>query len=129
MLNKQVNDPDVAGVGQFVEENFCNLGLGDHPVQALNRAARNDPAFRDVGRQEVTLRDSEPFKFRALTLHQLKVKDASMSIEALRIMHRAISGGGQQRLRQGRPERRADRLCRRCDAARAAAVQARSRRA
>jgi len=26
MLNKQVNDPDVAGVGQFVEENFYNLG-------------------------------------------------------------------------------------------------------
>jgi hypothetical protein len=51
MLNKQVNDPDVAGVGQFVEENFYNLGLGDHPVQALNRAARNDPNFRDEGRK------------------------------------------------------------------------------
>src|SRR5262249_53594778 len=32
MLNKQVNDPDVAGAGQFVEENFYNLGLGDHPL-------------------------------------------------------------------------------------------------
>ncbi len=72
MLNKQVNDPDVAGVGQFVEENFYNLGLGDHPVQALNRAARNDPAFRDVGRQEVTFRDSDALKFRVLTLRQLK---------------------------------------------------------
>lgn len=72
MLNKQVNDPDVAGVGHFVEENFYNLGLGDHPVQALNRAARNDPNFRDVGRQEVTHRDSDAFKFRALTLRQLK---------------------------------------------------------
>lgn len=72
MLNKQVNDPDVAGVGQFVEENFYNLGLGDHPVQALNRAARNDPSFRDVGRQEVTHRDSDAFKFRVLTLRQLK---------------------------------------------------------
>jgi cytochrome c peroxidase len=72
MLNKQVNDPDVAGVGQFVEENFHNLGLGDHPVQALNRAARNDPSFRDVGRQEVTFRDSDAFKFRTLTLRQLK---------------------------------------------------------
>jgi cytochrome c peroxidase len=72
MLNKQVNDPDLAGVGQFVEENFYNLGLGDHPVQALNRAARNDPNFRDVGRQEVTLRDSDAFKFRVLTLRQLK---------------------------------------------------------
>jgi cytochrome c peroxidase len=73
-LNKQVNDPDVAGVGQFVEENFYNLGLGDHPVQALNRAARNDPNFRDVGRQEVTIRPdkSDEFKFRVLTLRQLK---------------------------------------------------------
>jgi cytochrome c peroxidase len=71
-LNKQVNDPDVAGVGQFVEENFYNLGLGDHPVQALNRAARNDPNFRDLGRKEITGRDSDVFKFRTLTLRQLK---------------------------------------------------------
>ena len=72
MLNKQVNDPDVTGVGQFVEKNFYNLGLGDHPVQALNRAARNDPAFRDVGRKEITGRDSDAFKFRVLTLRQLR---------------------------------------------------------
>lgn len=72
MLNKQANDPDVAGVGQFVEENFYNLGLGDHPVQALNRAARNDPNFRDMGRKEITGRDSDAFKFRVLTLRQLK---------------------------------------------------------
>jgi cytochrome c peroxidase len=72
MLNKQINDPDVAGIGHFVEENFYNIGLGDHPVQALNRAARNDPNFRDVGRKEVTFRDSDAFKFRVLTLRQLK---------------------------------------------------------
>jgi hypothetical protein len=72
MFNKQVNDPDLAGVGHFVEENFYNIGLGDHPVQALNRAARNDPNFRDVGRQEVTFRNSDAFKFRVLTLRQLK---------------------------------------------------------
>jgi cytochrome c peroxidase len=72
MLNKQVNDPDVAGVGQFVEENFYNLGLADHPLQALNRAGRNDPNFRDDGRREVTGRDSDAFKFRTLTLRQLK---------------------------------------------------------
>jgi cytochrome c peroxidase len=72
MLNKQVNDPDVAGVGQFVEENFYNLGLADHPLQALNRAARNDPDFRDMGRKEITGRDSDAFKFRTLTLRQLK---------------------------------------------------------
>jgi hypothetical protein len=54
MLNKQVNDPDVAGVGEFVEENFYNLGLGDHPLQALNRMVRNDPSFHDEGRKDVT---------------------------------------------------------------------------
>jgi cytochrome c peroxidase len=72
MLNKQVNDPDLAGVGQFVEENFYNLGLGDHPVQALNRAARMDPSFRDEGRKDITGRGDDVFKFRVLTLRQLK---------------------------------------------------------
>lgn len=72
MLNKQVNDPDVAGIGQFVEQNFYNLGLDDHPLQALNRAARNDPNHLDEGRREITFRDSDAFKFRALTLRQLK---------------------------------------------------------
>jgi hypothetical protein len=60
MLNKQPNDPDAAGVGQFVEENFYNLGLADHPAQALNVAARNDPSFRDDGRREITGRDDAP---------------------------------------------------------------------
>ena len=72
MLNKQIEDPDVAGVGAFVEENFFNLGLADHPVQALNRIARRDPTFRDDGRREITFRDSDAFKFRSLTLRQLK---------------------------------------------------------
>jgi cytochrome c peroxidase len=72
MLNKQVNDPDVAGVGKFVEENFRNLGLNDHPVQALNRAVRNDPSFMDDGRREITGKDSDAFKFRTVTMRQLK---------------------------------------------------------
>jgi cytochrome c peroxidase len=72
MLNKQVTDPDLAGVGQFVEENFFNLGLDGHPLQALNRAARNDPGHLDEGRREITFRDSDAFKFRTLTLRQLK---------------------------------------------------------
>ena len=72
MLNKQVTDPDLAGVGQFVEENFFNLGLADHPLQALNREARNDPNHLDEGRREITFRDSDAFKFRALTLRQLR---------------------------------------------------------
>jgi cytochrome c peroxidase len=72
MLNKQVNDPDVTGAGQFVEENFFNLGLADHPLQTLNVVGRKDPNFRDDGRREITGRDSDAFKFRTLTLRQLK---------------------------------------------------------
>jgi cytochrome c peroxidase len=72
MLNKQVNDPDVAGVGKFVEENFYNLGLGDHPRQALNVLATNDSNFRDDGRKEITGRDSDAFKFRVMTLRQVR---------------------------------------------------------
>jgi cytochrome c peroxidase len=84
MLNKQANDPDVAGIGQFVEENFINIGIGDHPVQALNALARgrldpNRPGAdgfpyhaEDTGRQEVTHIAEHAFKFRSLTLRQLK---------------------------------------------------------
>jgi hypothetical protein len=72
MLNKQFNDPDVAGIGQFVEENFINVGIGDHRLQALGRLVRNDPNFHDEGRKEITFRDDDAFKFRVLTLRQLK---------------------------------------------------------
>jgi Di-haem cytochrome c peroxidase len=84
MLNKQHNDPDVAEIGAFVDENFFNIGIGDHPVQALNAMARGhlDPTklgndgfpyhAEDVGRQEVTHNPDDAFKFRALTLRQLK---------------------------------------------------------
>jgi cytochrome c peroxidase len=72
MLNKQIDDPDIAGIGQFIEENFINVGIGDHPLQALGRLARNDPNFHDEGRKEITFKDSDAFKFRVLTLRQLK---------------------------------------------------------
>lgn len=72
MLNKQSSDPDVAGVGEFIEENFQNLGLDDHPLQALNREVRNDPFFRDDGRREITGLEEDAFKFRVMTLRQLK---------------------------------------------------------
>jgi cytochrome c peroxidase len=84
ILNKQLNDPDVAGIGAFVEENFFNVGIGDHPVQALNALARGhlDPTklgkdnfpyhAEDNGRQEVTHNPDDAFKFRAVTLRQLK---------------------------------------------------------
>ncbi len=72
MFNKQHDDPDVAGVGQFVEENFVNVGIGDHPLQALGRLVRNDPNFHDEGRKETTRNEDAAFKFRVVTLRQLK---------------------------------------------------------
>jgi cytochrome c peroxidase len=72
MLNKQVDDPDLAGVGAYVEQNFYNLGLDDHPLQALNRAARQDPTHLDEGRSEITFNENDAFKFRTLTLRQLR---------------------------------------------------------
>jgi len=84
MLNKQFDDPDVAGIGAFVEQNFHNIGIGDHPVQALNalergRLDRNrlgKDGFpyhaEDTGRQEISGRVTDAFRFRTLGLRQLK---------------------------------------------------------
>ena len=82
MLNKQVDDPDVAGIGEFVEQNFFNLGIGDHPLQALNALRRGHLGFdshgnplphgEDTGRQEITHDPDDAYKFRSLTLRQLK---------------------------------------------------------
>lgn len=84
MLNKQPNDPDVAGIGELVEQNFFNVGIGDHPVQALNALARGRLVSNrlgkdgspyhaeDTGREEVTHNPDDVFKFRSLTLRQLK---------------------------------------------------------
>ena len=83
-LNKQFNEPDITGIGKFVEENFINIGIGDHPVQALNALERGrlDLGKRgkdgfpyhaeDTGRQEITHNPDHAFKFRSLTLRQLK---------------------------------------------------------
>jgi cytochrome c peroxidase len=82
MFNKQPNDPDVAGIGQLVEENFFNVGIGDHPLQALNALRRGRlerdsngellPHGEDTGRQEITQNPDDAYKFRTLTLRQLK---------------------------------------------------------
>ena len=84
MLNKQFNDPDVAGIGKFIEENFINVGIGDHPIRALDALARGhiDPTklgadgfpyhAEDVGRQEITHDPADAFRFRSLTMRQLK---------------------------------------------------------
>lgn len=75
MLNKQPGDPDITGIGQFIEENFVNVGIGDHPVQALNAAARNHATAyhaEDTGRAEITMNPNDVFKFRSLSMRQLK---------------------------------------------------------
>lgn len=73
VLNKQHNDPDVAGVGQFIEENFINVGLGEHPIQALNRQpVGNNPNHHDLGRGEITQNASGNYSFRMPTMRQLK---------------------------------------------------------
>jgi len=75
MFNKQLDDPDLAGVGVLVEENFANVGIGDHPVQALTAAARGHATAyhaEDTGREEITGKATDRFKFRSLTLRQLK---------------------------------------------------------
>ena len=75
MLNKQPDDPDLAGIGAFVEENFINVGIGDHPLQALNALAHGRSTTHhaeDTGRAEITGRDSDRYRFRSLTLRQLR---------------------------------------------------------
>lgn len=82
MLNKQPDDPDVTGIGEYVEQNFFNIGIGDHPVQALNALRRGHLQFdrrgnplphgEDTGRQEITHDPNHAYKFRSLTLRQLK---------------------------------------------------------
>jgi cytochrome c peroxidase len=72
MLSKQHDDPDVAGIGEFVEENFINVGIGDHPIQELNRLVRDDPNFHDTGREEITMNEEDVFEFRVVGLRQLR---------------------------------------------------------
>jgi cytochrome c peroxidase len=83
-LNKQYNDPDVAGIGTFIDENFINVGIGDHPIRALQALASGTldtsklgadgfPYHAvDTGREEVTHDPNDAFRFRVLTLRQAK---------------------------------------------------------
>lgn len=68
ILNKQLGDE----AGVLVEENFFNIGLRDHPLQALNATALGDPSHRDRGRMDVTLKPSDEFQFKVTTMRQLK---------------------------------------------------------
>ncbi|MEP7341663.1 MAG: cytochrome c peroxidase, partial [Acidobacteriota bacterium] len=79
MLNKQLGDE----AGKLVEENFHNLGIGDHPLQELARQALGDPNHHDIGRGEITGRAEDNSKFRALTLRQLKDSGGQLMHSAL----------------------------------------------
>ncbi len=67
-LNKQLGDES----GVLVEENFFNLGLGDHPLRELAREVLEDPTHRDRGREGVSGLAADAFKFRTLTVKQLR---------------------------------------------------------
>jgi len=56
----------------LVEQNFFNIGLRDHPLQALNATAPGDPNHRDRGRMDVTLNPADEFQFKVTTMRQLK---------------------------------------------------------
>ncbi|MGC2400054.1 MAG: cytochrome c peroxidase [Acidobacteriaceae bacterium] len=83
-FNKQYNDPDVAGIGTFIDENFINVGIGDHPIRALQAQASGTldtsklgadgfPYHAvDTGREEVTHDPNDAYRFRVLTLRQAK---------------------------------------------------------
>lgn len=62
MLDKQPGDPDGAGIGALVEENFFNLGIGDHSVQALNALQRGqrEVFLRRVMRRSQNIRPKHP---------------------------------------------------------------------
>jgi len=79
MLNKQLGDE----AGNLVEENFFNLGVGDHPLQQLAIEAENNPNLHDIGRGQITLRSADNFKFRSLTLRQLKDSGGQLMHSAL----------------------------------------------
>jgi cytochrome c peroxidase len=67
-LNKQLGDE----AGLLVEENFFNIGIGDHPLRELSRTALQDPNHHDPGRLEATAVPGDFQKFKTPTLRQLE---------------------------------------------------------
>ena len=74
MLNKQPNDPDVAGIGQFVEQNFFNIGIGDHPRSGAERpAAGTSAGLTAEGTHSRTERTPGGEKSRTIRSRRLQV--------------------------------------------------------
>src|SRR5579859_6461241 len=81
LLGGFAGEPDSArGVlnpfGDPAQENLTLLLLDAHRMltaeSAELRLARNDPNFHDEGRKEITFRAEDAFKFRVVTLRQLR---------------------------------------------------------
>ena len=67
-LNKQLGDED----GELVDENFVNVGIGDHPLQDLVRTVLENPSHRDGGRRNVTGNPDDTFEFKTPTVRQAR---------------------------------------------------------
>jgi hypothetical protein len=66
--SKQLGDE----AGLLVEENVINIGIGDHPLQALNAGALNRPAPSRCGTDGSHGQSDPAFKFRVLLPPQVK---------------------------------------------------------
>lgn len=67
-LNKTLGDE----AGTLVEQNFHNIGIGDHPMMGLARDTLGDPTIFDIGRAEATGDPADNFKFKTPTLRQAR---------------------------------------------------------
>lgn len=67
-LNKVLGDE----AGALIEENFHNIGIGDHPAMELARQTLGDPTIFDIGRAEATGDPADNFRFKAPTLRQMR---------------------------------------------------------
>jgi len=67
-LNKVLGDE----AGELIEENFHNIGIGDHPLIQMVRDVTGDHSIHDVGRQEVTADPVDAFKFKTPTVRQAR---------------------------------------------------------
>jgi cytochrome c peroxidase len=67
-LNKQLGDEE----GLLIEENFFNIGIGDHPLRELSWTALRNPNHHDPGRLEVSANPTDIQKFKTPTLRQLR---------------------------------------------------------
>lgn len=67
-LNKTLGDE----AGRLIEENFRNVGIGDHPMMDLARTTLGDSNVADIGRAEATGDAADNFRFKSPTLRQAR---------------------------------------------------------